>query len=95
MSMQMRAAVYKKPRSLDIEDVSVPEAGSRDLLIRVGNRGICGSDVHSYEAGMYICPGQVMGHEFTGVAETVGSEIEGIEAGDRVTGFDLGGSDDV
>lgn len=90
MSRRMRAAVYEEPQRLKVEEIAVPEVGPRDLLIRVGSCGICGSDVHSYKAGMYIRPGQVMGHEFMGVAETVGDVVEGVEPGDRVTGFDLG-----
>lgn len=90
MSGEMRAAVYHGPRELSVESVAVPEVGPLDVLIRVRECGICGSDVHSYQAGMYIKPGQIMGHEFMGVAEEVGENVEGIEVGDRVTGFSLG-----
>lgn len=86
----MRAAVYEEPQRLNVEGIPMPEVGPQDLLVRVGSCGICGSDVHSYKAGMYIRPGQVMGHEFMGVAEEVGNDVEGVEPGDRVTGFDLG-----
>jgi len=90
MSGEMRAAVYNGPRELSVETVPVPEVGPSDVLIRVRECGICGSDVHSYKAGMYIRPGQIMGHEFMGVADSVGENVEGIEVGDRVTGFSLG-----
>ena len=90
MSGEMRAAVYHGPREIAVETVPVPDVGPADLLIRVRECGICGSDVHSYKAGMYIRPGQIMGHEFMGVAEAVGENVEGIEVGGRVTGFSLG-----
>ncbi len=54
----MRAAVYEEPQRLNVEGIPVPEVGPQDLLVRVGSCGICGSDVHSYKAGMYIRPGR-------------------------------------
>ncbi|MCL6547649.1 MAG: alcohol dehydrogenase catalytic domain-containing protein [Alicyclobacillus sp.] len=86
----MKALVYHGPRQLSVERVPIPEIGPRDVLVRVKNCGICGSDVHSYKAGFYIEPGQIMGHEFMGVVAAVGTEVEGIEEGERVTGFSAG-----
>jgi threonine dehydrogenase-like Zn-dependent dehydrogenase len=86
----MKAAVYVEPRQLKIEQVPVPEPGPTDVLIRVRACGICGSDVHSFKFGMYIEPGQIMGHEFMGTAAMVGSDVTGVREGDRVTGFTLG-----
>jgi 2-desacetyl-2-hydroxyethyl bacteriochlorophyllide A dehydrogenase len=90
MAETMRAAVYHGPRDLGVETVPVPRVGPSDVLIEVRNCGICGSDVHSYKAGMYVEPGQIMGHEFMGVAAAVGENVEGVREGDRVTGFGLG-----
>ncbi len=90
MSERMRAAVYHGPRKLSIESVPVPEVGHSDVLIKVRDCGICGSDLHSYKAGMYVSPGQIMGHEFMGTVAAVGDFVEGIDEGDRVTGFGIG-----
>lgn len=86
----MEAAVYRGPRKLIVESVPVPDIGSSDVLIKVHGCGICGSDLHSYKAGMYIKPGQIMGHEFMGTVAAVGDQVEGIAEGDRVTGFSIG-----
>jgi threonine dehydrogenase-like Zn-dependent dehydrogenase len=86
----MKAAVYVGPRCLSVEPTPVPEPGPSDVLIRVHVCGICGSDIHSYKSGMYIEPGQIMGHEFMGVAAIVGGDVSGVAEGDRVTGFTLG-----
>jgi len=86
----MRAAVYRGPRELRVEPVPVPEIGPSDVLVRVHSCGICGSDLHSYKAGMYIRPGQIMGHEFMGTVAAAGEDVEGVEEGDRVTGFSIG-----
>jgi 2-desacetyl-2-hydroxyethyl bacteriochlorophyllide A dehydrogenase len=86
----MRAARYLGPKRLVVEDVPIPEPGPADVLVRVSACGICGSDLHSYAAGMYIEPGQIMGHEFSGVVAEAGAAVEGVEVGDRVTGFSVG-----
>ena len=48
MAREMRAAVFKGPYDIEIEVVPVPVIGPRDVLIRVTQSGICGSDLHSY-----------------------------------------------
>lgn len=86
----MKAAVYVGRRRLEIRDEPKPEITGKDVLIKVSNCGICGSDLHSFKSGMYIEPGQIMGHEFMGIAAAVGREVEGVRVGERVTGFSLG-----
>jgi threonine dehydrogenase-like Zn-dependent dehydrogenase len=90
MADTMKAAVYQGPRKITVERVPIPEIGERDVLIKVRACGICGSDVHSYKAGFYIQPGQIMGHEFMGEVARVGAAVEGLEVGERVTGFSTG-----
>ena len=90
MAQMMKAAVLNGVRDIEIQDIPVPDIGPKDVLIKVSNCGICGSDIHSYSTGMYVEPGQVMGHEFTGIAYAVGDEVEGVTVGDRVTGFSAG-----
>lgn len=86
----MTAAVYREPGVMTIEDAEVPELGPRDVLLRVTACGICGSDLHSFKKGLYVEPGQVLGHEFVGTVERTGPEVEGIAEGLRVTGFTIG-----
>lgn len=89
-SSTMRAAVYAAPGSIDVKDVAVPEVGPADVLLRVRNCGICGSDVHSYRTGQFVLPGQVVGHEFVGeTVDVVGEAVDGISVGERVTGFSI------
>jgi threonine dehydrogenase-like Zn-dependent dehydrogenase len=86
----MKAAVLRGPNDIVIEEVPVPEIGPADALIRVSLCGICGSDIHSFTTGMFVEPGQIMGHEFSGVVAAVGDEVLGVQRGDRVTGFSAG-----
>jgi threonine dehydrogenase-like Zn-dependent dehydrogenase len=86
----VRAAVYRGPGEIRVEDVPEPEPGPRDVLLRVEAVGICGSDLHVYRLGQYNAePGRIMGHEFSAVAVEVGAEVEGVESGGRYTGFSI------
>jgi len=60
------------------------------VLIRVTHAAICGTDLHIYEwndwAQETMHPPVVVGHEFVGVVEAVGTQVDGIEPGTRVAG---------
>ncbi|HET9952401.1 MAG TPA: L-threonine 3-dehydrogenase [Candidatus Eisenbacteria bacterium] len=70
--------------------VPVPSVGPKDVRIRVTAFAICGTDLHIFEwdpwAQSRIKPPLVFGHEFTGVVESVGSDVTLVKPGDRVTG---------
>ena len=80
----MRAAFYQGIRHMTVEKVDEPTVGPEDVLLRVGACGICGSDLHSYTEGVWIAPGDQMGHEFAGTVLEVGIEVEDVAVGDRV-----------
>ena len=71
-------------------DAPVPECGHNDLLIKIKVTAICGTDVHIYKWDEWsqktIPVPMITGHEFAGIVEKVGSEVNGFEVGDRVTG---------
>ncbi|OGQ07856.1 MAG: hypothetical protein A2026_08550 [Deltaproteobacteria bacterium RBG_19FT_COMBO_46_12] len=84
----MRAArFYKVAEPLKIDNVSVPELGSDDILVNVKACGICGSDIHIVYEG--VTPTAyfpiTLGHEPAGVITAVGPEVEGWKVGDGVT----------
>jgi 2-desacetyl-2-hydroxyethyl bacteriochlorophyllide A dehydrogenase len=81
----MKAAVFNGIGSIGVEDVPEPEAGPGDLVVEVSACGICGSDLHTYQHGSFVQPGQIMGHEFAGRVIEVGPEVDGLAVGDRVT----------
>ena len=87
----MRAAVFKEPSSLlSIETVPDPICGPHDLVLKVINCGICGSDLHMTEStsAMPLPAGSVMGHEFAGEILEVGKAVtHQWKPGDRVAGF--------
>ena len=74
-----------------IEDVRVTEVPDprieepTDAVVRVTSTAICGSDLHLYKVlAAYLTPGDVLGHEFMGIVEEVGSGVTNLEPGDRV-----------
>ena len=87
----MMRALVKHPgeRGLRMEEVSVPTPGPDDVLIRVHTTGICGTDLHIYEwdewAAETVPAPMVVGHEFAGYIESVGSNVSGFEEGELVS----------
>lgn len=83
---RVRAAVYRGPGDLRIESVADPgEPAASDVLIHVARAAICGTDSSEWEHGPVLArPPVVLGHEFTGTVVAVGSEVTGLELGDRV-----------
>ena len=87
----MKALVKAKPaEGLWMEDVAKPDIGPDEVLIRVHMTAICGTDVHIYNwddwAQKNVPTPMVVGHEFGGVVEAVGSEVRRIKPGMRVSG---------
>ncbi|HRO43233.1 MAG TPA: zinc-dependent alcohol dehydrogenase [Flavipsychrobacter sp.] len=57
----------------------------QDAIVRVTRSCICGSDLHLYHG---LVPdtrvGMTFGHEFTGVVEDVGSQVQNLKVGDHI-----------
>lgn len=87
MNSKIKAIVYRGPGNMQIEEIDKPEAGPSDVVIKVKYSAICGSELHTYRSGFGDAPGTILGHEFIGYAEEVGSNVEGIAVGDRVWGM--------
>ncbi len=90
-SGQMRALVKCKAEpGLWMEHVPVPEIGPNDALIKVHKTAICGTDLHIFNwddwAATTIPVPMTIGHEYMGKIEALGSEVRGLEIGDRVSG---------
>jgi (R,R)-butanediol dehydrogenase/meso-butanediol dehydrogenase/diacetyl reductase len=87
----MRAAVFREmSKPLVVETLGDPEPGPNDIILKVRNCGICGSDLHMTEPTsiMPLALGAVMGHEFAGEVVAVGKAAASTwKSGDRVAGF--------
>src|SRR5512139_773135 len=72
-------------KPLELQNIPIPHAGEKDILVRVRAAGICHSDVH-YRSGQSTM-GQMpitLGHEIAGEIEWVGSQVTTLQAGERV-----------
>lgn len=87
----MKALVKaKKEAGIWMQDVSIPEFGANDVLIKIKKTAICGTDVHIYTwdewAQATIPVPMTIGHEFYGEIAALGSEVHGLVVGQRVSG---------
>ena len=87
----MRAAVLKTlGKPLEVETLPDPTPGPRDVIVKVGRCGICGSDLHISEDPIFgLPPDVVLGHEYSGEVVEVGREVSRVKVGDRLAVFPL------
>ncbi len=75
---------------LQLMQVPVPQVGPNDVRIRVLRTSICGTDVHIYNwdawAQKTIHPPMVIGHEYVGMIDAVGSNVPDHRPGELVVG---------
>lgn len=85
-----KAAFMRGIDKMVIEEVPVPEAGEKQVLVQLEYVGICGSDVHYFHHG---CCGAykvdlekdfMLGHECAGTVVKTGPGVEHLKVGDRV-----------
>ena len=86
----MKALVKSKPeKGIWMEDVPMPEVRPNDVLIKIKKAAICGTDLHIYKwdewAQQTIKPPVTIGHEYMGEVVEVGSEVNRVKIGERVT----------
>ena len=90
----MKALVKSKAEEgIWLDDLPIPEIGPNDVLIKVKQTAICGTDVHIYNwdewAQKTIPVPMAVGHEFSGEVVEIGSEVHPehskLKIGDRVS----------
>lgn len=72
----------------EMREMEFGKLGAEEVLIKVHACGVCGTDVHIYygeEGSAPVTPPVVLGHEFSGVVEKVGSRVTTCQVGDHVT----------
>lgn len=92
-SQKMKAWIFYEPEVMKFEEVDIPQIGDDEVLIKVKECGICGSDVAYYwgDSPLETPDGKgplILGHEFSGEVVEVGkipAQKKLLEAGDRVT----------
>lgn len=83
----MKGLVFTKLNEVKLQEVEKPAIiNDTDALVRVTLTSICGSDVHLVQGHLPTTPGYVLGHEYVGVIEKVGSAVKAVKVGQRVAG---------
>lgn len=81
----MKATVFHKPGDIRVDNVPDPKIlDPRDVILKVTSTAICGSDLHVLSGAVPQKEPMIMGHEFMGIVEEVGSAITNLKRGDRV-----------
>ena len=87
MAEMMQAAVYHGPHDLRVENVPIPGISAGEILIRVEDASICGTDLRIYTGGHRKYPAgtvRVPGHEVVGRIAAFGLGVAGYAVGQRV-----------
>lgn len=87
----MKAYVKTKREygAVEYKEISKPEPKADEILVKIMASAICGSDLHAYEyppGYEFMNVPVVLGHEYAGIVEAVGSEVTQFKVGDRVMG---------
>jgi 2-desacetyl-2-hydroxyethyl bacteriochlorophyllide A dehydrogenase len=92
----MRALVLTSPEKMELRDIPAPKPAPRDVLVKVGAVGLCGTDFHIFDGTAnyntdangrpipFEVHPQILGHEFCGSVIDVGSAVSDLKPGDRV-----------
>lgn len=79
----MRAAVYRGPGELRVEELEPPDVGAGEMLVRVDVCGVCGTDIKKVAKGL-LPPPRIFGHEIAGTVARIGAGVRRFREGDRV-----------
>jgi L-iditol 2-dehydrogenase len=85
-SGSMLAGVYRGEGQVVVESLPIPEIADGEVLFRVANCGICGTDIKKIHHG-FVKPPQILGHELAGTVVDVGRGVKKFKPGDRVVSF--------
>lgn len=81
----MLATVIHAPRDIRVEEVPTPALSTgADAIVRVVAACVCGSDLWPYRGVTPVDGPHRIGHEFVGIVEAVGPEVERVAVGDFV-----------
>jgi (R,R)-butanediol dehydrogenase / meso-butanediol dehydrogenase / diacetyl reductase len=83
----LKAAFYEGNEQIRIGACAPVAPAAGEVQIRVSHCGICGTDLHVFHGAMdhRITLPAVIGHEMSGIIESVGANVQGWATGDRVT----------
>ncbi|WP_322174761.1 zinc-dependent alcohol dehydrogenase [Acutalibacter caecimuris] len=82
----MLQQVMTAPGAIAFRQVPTPEPGPGEVLIKIMEIGVCGSDIHVYHGEHPFTSYPVtQGHEVSGIIEKLGPSVTGLSPGQKVT----------
>jgi S-(hydroxymethyl)mycothiol dehydrogenase len=85
MSTTVKGVIAReKGADVEIVDVIVPDPGPHDVIVRIQACGVCHTDLAYRDGGIGDNYPYLLGHEASGIVETVGSEVTHVAEGDFV-----------
>lgn len=88
MADKMRVAIMTAAGKIELTKREIPIPKEDEVLVKIEYVGVCGSDLHYYEAGgiggNMVKPPFVLGHEAGGRVVSVGGQVKDLKAGDKV-----------
>lgn len=88
MEGKMKVAIMTDIAKVELTERDIPTPKADEVLVKVEYVGVCGSDLHYYEAGgigaNMVKPPFVLGHEAGGTVVEVGENVTHLKVGDKV-----------
>lgn len=83
---KMHCLVYRGKKQIEYEEHPRPcITAPTDILLKVTATTVCGSDLHLYKGTFLgMRSGDIPGHEFLGIVEETGGEVQKLKKGQRV-----------
>jgi hypothetical protein len=80
---KMKALAWMGKNKVEMIEVSRPKImEARDVIVKVTGSTVCGSDLHLLHGSVVeLQKGDILGHEFCGIVDDVGSEITNLKKG--------------
>lgn len=84
----MKTAIMTGIGKVELTEREIPAPKADEVLVKIEYVGICGSDLHYYEAGgigaNMVEPPFVLGHEAGGTVVEIGKNVTNLKVGDKV-----------
>src|SRR5579883_3422751 len=83
----MLAAMFYAPMDVRLQEISLPQPGPGEILLKVAAATTCGTDLKAYRRGHPLLFRETparFGHEVSGVVETIGAGVTRCKEGDAV-----------
>jgi D-arabinitol dehydrogenase (NADP+) len=81
----MKAVYYEAPKTWSVTEIPTPDAAPGQVRIKVGQVGVCGTDLHIHEGEFGAVFPLVPGHELVGFVDQLGEGVTRFRIGEQVT----------